>query len=166
MALLGVEAAIAALTEAQNQFIAKFAINVRKIAEHVHRGILDRHPVWSGESISAWHWTVDGSGGGGGSSIEKKSYTKAESEQFGHTGSMPLGSEPMRASATANVENEFSSMQISPDDPFHIYIMSNDNPRTEMLEYGEIPRTSRSRNPGGMIRITEAEIQSMIGLMI
>jgi hypothetical protein len=163
MPVLGIEAAIAALTAAQVEFIATFSVKVRQVVNQVHKGVLSRHPVWSGESISAWHWSSDGVGGGEGAAAEQK-YSKEQIATFGHTGGAALGSEPMRAQATAAVDAEVSNL-VNPADPFHEYVLSNDNPRTEMLEYGELPTSKRSRSPGGMIRITESEVQAMIGLL-
>lgn len=163
--LTGISQAIAALNAARDDFILKLSISVQRVISKVHEGVIGRHPVWSGESISAWHWGTDGVSGGGGSTKRTK-YSRAQREAFGHTGSLPVGSEPMRAQATSVVNAEHQSLKVSAKDPFHKYILANNHPRTEMLEYGELPTSARSRSPGGMIRITQSEVAAMIGTII
>lgn len=160
--LEGVDGAIAALKLAQKTFIDNFALKVRRVVELVHRGVLDRHPVWSGESIAAWRWYLDGAPKGSFKATEE-SFTETQRESFGHTGGMGLGGEPRRAAATAEVEGQLAILSMASKDPWHKYILSNSHPRTLQLEYGELPTTVRSRSPGGMVRITEAEVISMIG---
>lgn len=164
--LTGVARAIAILKKEQESFIMKFSISITKVLTKVHRGILDRHPVWSGESISAWHWGIGVGAGAGGGGRPDHEYTPHERERFGPTSSMPVGSEPMRAAATAGPEASFRALRVDPQNPFHTFVFSNNNIRTEQLEHGLLPKSSRSRSPAGMVRITQSEIEAMMSTIL
>jgi hypothetical protein len=116
----------------------------------VHEEVTSKTPVWTGESLRNWVWSMDAPN----SSAPKPALG---SMPPGPTNSMPLGSEPRRPVNQAAVDASFAAL--STRDPFRQYWFSNNSRNIEELEYGQLPTASRSRNPKGMVRVT---VQSLM----
>src|SRR4051812_12776529 len=90
---------IAALRLDGDQAVKEVHRLIKVAVEFVHEGVTMRTPVWSGELLRNWRWSMDSAGTAtilGPVSTDRKSY--------GRTSTMSLGTEPMRPASQASVD--------------------------------------------------------------
>lgn len=121
---------------------------VKSLVYYAHHHITDRTPVWSGQSVRNWVWSLD------------QAYTTTleaiDNGPTGQTSTMPLGSEPRRGPNQASSDATFEALSYS--NPFRAYWLSNNAPDIIKLEYGQLPTPTASRNSAGMLRVTVQEL--------
>lgn len=121
---------------------------VKRIVYYAHQNILERTPVWSGRAIRNWVWTMDAPNG--------TEFEPIENGPTGQTNEMPLGTEPRRAANAAASTATLEALKFT--NPFRQYWLSNNANDIIQLEYGLLPDPERSRQPGGMYRVTLQEL--------
>lgn len=146
----------AAKRRAYDQFDAHRAKIVMALTEKV----LSRTPVWEGETIVNWQWTV-----GQPSSTH---LTEIASGPPGHTndgagGPPPPSGEPRRAAnedvARASMIAALAAVRGKAVDLW----LTNNGEIAQLIEYGGAPTPGSSRQPAGVLRVAIAEI--MIGIL-
>lgn len=130
---------------------------IKVAVEFVHEGVTSRTPVWSGELLRNWRWSMDGTG-----SSTLLGPVETNRRLYGRTSAMALGTEPMRGASQAAVDATKAALSFEPG-RFHSYTLSNPHPDSEKAEYGSLPSSGTSRNPAGMVRITEQELIMRLG---
>lgn len=121
---------------------------VKELIHYAHYNITERTPVWSGQSLRNWVWSMD--------QASTTTLEAIDNGPPGPTNSMPLGSEPRRPPNQASSDATF--MALSYNNPFRNYILTNNAPDIIKLEYGQLPTAASSRSPAGMVRITVQEL--------
>ena len=121
---------------------------VKESVHYAHYQITSRTPVWSGQSVRNWVWSMD--------QAATATLDAIDNGPTGQTSKMPLGAEPRRgpneASSTATLE------ALSYTNPFRVYWLANNAPDIIKLEYGQLPTPTASRNSAGMVRVTVQEL--------
>ncbi len=121
---------------------------VKELVYHAHYNITERTPVWSGQSVRNWVWTID--------QPATATLDAIDNGPPGQTSKMPLGSEPRRGPNQASSDATFEAL--SYNNPFRSYWLANNAPEIIKLEFGQLPTPSASRNPAGMVRVTVQEL--------
>ena len=132
---------------AQTTFEQHRATLLRALNEQV----LARTPVWEGDTIANWRWSV---GAPTGEFVEPE-----DNGPPGSTGSMALGSEPRR-SVNEQQSRESLEAAISESRGKMVDIwLENNSEGAVPLEYGQWPTPDRTRTPaGGIVRIAVRNI--------
>jgi hypothetical protein len=133
--------------------IKKFANLVDMTTNAVHYSLMEKTPVFTGETVRNYIWTEGTPFGGLAKAIGN--------QPPGPTNSQPLGTETRRpaneVAATITLEN------LSFVNPFKKYFVTNNSPSVGGLELGKLPGNGkRSRSPNGMFLITEQVVNSKI----
>jgi len=125
-----------------------------RISWIVHERITERTPVWTGETLRNWQWSV-------GVAPEGVPQPAVGNEPTGRTNDMPLGMEPRRPANQMVADASYNAIDFS--NPFQKFIFSNNSPSIEGLEYGLYPLPPlNQRSPQGMVRLTFAEVSEML----
>lgn len=116
--------------------------------------ILERTPVWMGDTVANWRWSV-------GSPDETVERSPASGPP-GETNSMPLGVEPRRAASEAVAKRSMTAI-LSINTPEVLYL-TNATDSVLGIEYGFLPSAERSRVDGskGVVRLAIEEIENGI----
>lgn len=147
----------------EREFIARMNLHERLIQRNYSRrlerivhfcmeSVLARTPVFTGQTVRNWRWSMDAPHGGvlpalGGG-------------QPGETSQMPLGSEPRRG---PNEDDARATMKgLSFGRPYRRFWLVNNAPNVAALEAGLLPDADRSRAPQGMLGITLTELESRL----
>jgi hypothetical protein len=129
---------------------------VIKAVNFVHEGVTDRTAVHTGQSLRNWQWTQGTPYSG--------ELPDPGGVEPGQTSRMTIGSEPRRPAAQADSDASKDALDFK--NPFDVYYLTNNHKEIIELEYGRLPTPDRSRNPAGMVRITFAELETVIrGMM-
>lgn len=116
----------------------------RQFVIELNRRILALTPVWEGDSIANYVWSI-------GSPLLGH-VTPIGGVDPGHTNKMSLGQEPRRAANEAIVREKLASV-LAADLPADIYL-TNSAPEIVYLEYRLNPTPERTRvQQGGMVRL-------------
>jgi hypothetical protein len=124
---------------------AKFAANVEKLVHEIDDHIKALTPVYSGQSVRNYIWSV-----GEPSTIVHEAINNGPT---GFTSRMALGTEPRRADNEAAAAESISTLDFR--NPFGVIYLTNNSPVISGLELGIFPVASQSRSPNGMFKITE-----------
>lgn len=149
----GIRKANADLRRAEKKLIRRFRHRLELAAQYTHISVTDLTAVWSGKTLANWQWSVDSPS----RTILQPKGSKNRAD-YGQTGGMALGGEPMRAANQAVADASFRKLRIPAKDPFHNYILTNPWWVASLMEAGRAPDKTRART-SQMIRITR------IGLM-
>lgn len=113
--------------------------------------ILALTPVWEGEVIVNWNWSV-----GAPDFVHREPVETPEDP--GHTNSMPLGNEPRRA-ANSIAPRQSLLNALRTKEPLDIWLTNSSESAVD-LEYGLLPTPQRSRVDGaqGIVRLAIKEV--------
>ena len=140
------------LKDISPRYQKRVAERIVNIARFVHKGLIDRTPVWEGQTVRNYIMTIDS---GFSSKLEA-----IGSEPTGQTSKMGLGSEPRR------LENEAAALDsgsvLSVQNAFSKIYITNNSDNVSGLELGQLPDAGRSRSPNGMFAITLEEAISKL----
>lgn len=129
-----------------------------EILTFIHRKVTARTPVWSGEALANWKWTI-----GRASRDSTGAIPAPGTGDPGKTSKMALGTEPRRPAAQAVADenfNDFISRYRKSKNPFQPIYMTNLAEHADMLEDGLLQTPQTSRSPAGMLRITIEEAKA------
>lgn len=121
---------------------------VEGLVYHAHHSITSKTPVWSGQSLRNWVWSMD--------QPTNNTLEAIDNGPPGPTSTMPLGAEPRRGPNQASSDATLESLSFGK--PFRMYWLSNNAPDIVKLEYGQLPTPATSRNSAGMVRVTVQEL--------
>jgi hypothetical protein len=139
---------MAQLQKVMGYVIDEAAEYERQIVIQLNARILALTPVWEGDSIANYHWSVNS---------PLMDHREPEGTGYpGPTNSMPLGAEPRRAANEAFVREDLQKV-LAATLPADIYL-TNTAPDIINLEYGQNPSPQTTRAPHGMIRLAIAEV--------
>lgn len=114
--------------------------------------VLSRTPVYTGQTVRNWRWTMDAPSGG--------TLPAIGSGQPGQTSGMPLGGEPRRGPNQADAAATKDTLQLGR--PWRRFFLSNNAPNVAALEAGAAPDPQRSRAPNGMLGISLVELETFL----
>lgn len=143
--LKGLDKFLSGLAEAKVLPDELIRIKLNFALPFAHREITSKTPVWSGQALRNWVWTV-------GQPNSAPAAPALGTMPPGPTNSMPLGTEPRRPINQAAADASFA--KISTKNPYQQFWLSNNSPDILGLEYGELPTKTTSRSPRGMVRVT------------
>jgi len=144
---------------ASNKFFEKIprivlTKTLRAVTKVVHRSLLAKTPVYTGETVRNYILTMDSPHGG-------VVFPPIGIQDTGPTNSMSLGTEPRRAANEAASLATQGNLNLS--DPFKKIFISNASPAVAGLEMGLLPPPPlRSRSPQGMFAITLMEVSARL----
>jgi len=132
-----------------------FEKRVERIAGFIHKSLLAKTPVWQGETIANYQWSIDVP------KLGTVAYSTSPAET-GETNMMPLGVEPRRASNEAIANGSFAALQFRGSFGRVIYVTNNAD-QWGGLEAGDLPVAPlQSRSPLGMMGVTLQEVKSRL----
>jgi len=133
----------------------EFEERVRRIATHIHEGLLAKTPVWQGETIANYQWSIDVP------MATKVGFVSSPADP-GPTNTMPLGTEPRRAPNEAIANASFASISFKGSFGRVIYVTNNAE-QWGGLEAGGLPLAPlRQRSPQGMAGVVMQEVKSRL----
>lgn len=126
-----------------------------KIVMALTKKVLDRTPVWEGETIVNWQWSI----GTPTSSHVEEVRTPAKPGTTNHGGTpAPPSGEPRRAANEAVVyANMRRALEQSAGRIVDLWLVNNGS-IAGLVEYGGAPTPESSRQPAGMLRIAVREV--------
>lgn len=130
---------------------AKAVQTQREMMIYLTDRILALTPVWEGDSIVNWKWTVHAAHQG-------HIQARGQNIPTGHTNQMPLGSEPRRGINEEVVRQSLiDALHDLKGGPSDVYFSNNSETIVD-LEYGLLPTPERSRSPHGIVRLAIIEV--------
>ena len=130
----------------------KVATRIINAARFVHQSLIDKTPVWEGQTVRNYIMTLDVGYSGKIDPIGEGA--------TGQTSKMGLGDEPRRAE-NASAALETGSI-LTLDNAFSRILITNNSDNVAGLELGQLPDSGRSRSPNGMFAITLEELLSRL----
>ena len=133
------------VAQAYNRQIIKFAIMLNE-------RLLAKTPVWEGETLRNWRWTI-------GAPDLGPPIPAVGGTEPGHTNSMALGTEPRRAS---NEDAQRAGFAIflgeleASKEPVSVYL-TNTAKSAMGVELGLLPTPGQSRSPKGVLYLSVIE---------
>lgn len=129
-----------------------------RFAVELNKRILAKTPVWEGDTLRNWRWSID-----------RPSLVHTDPAEMpddpGHTAGAPLGSEARRPANTVLQMGEFAEfanrLAMRPK-PANIYL-TNVADSALGVEYGLLPTPERSRSPRGVLRLSVIETLAAMG---
>ncbi len=116
--------------------------------------ILARTPVWMGDTVANWRWSIG--------APDETVMPSPASGPPGETNSMPLGVEPRRAASEAVARRSMAAV-LRINTPEVLYL-TNAIDSVMGIEYGFLPSAERSRVDGskGVVRLAIEEVENGI----
>ena len=150
MIIGGLASLLADIDNSVEKVEREFGKTVKRTVEAVHESLISKTPVYTGETVRNYIWTM-------GVPYNGPALAAIGTDDPGHTSEMALGVEPRRpaneAAATATIR------LLAFSDPYTAYHVNNKSPAVAGLERGELPGNyKKSRSPQGMFLITEVLI--------
>jgi hypothetical protein len=130
------------------RFEKKIADRIVATAHFVHKSLIDKTPVWEGQTVRNYIMTI-GTGFSGRLEASGNGAT-------GKTSKLALGNEPRRAE-NANAALESGNV-LNSKNAFNKIFITNNSENVAGLERGELPDSARSRSPNGMFALTLEEV--------
>lgn len=141
----GIASAKKALAKSQRDLDKRLAIRVQFACEYIQASINPLTAVWMGTAVRNWIWMMDAPFMG---------VLKAKgSGDPGPTGSQALGQEKRRAANEAASDATFYKLKFRYKDPYHVYYLTNNDPKILEMEAGLVPTATRARTRD-MVKIT------------
>lgn len=132
---------------------ARATKNIAALIEDVDAHIKSLTPVWSGQAVRNYIWTVNTAYGGVLEAIDNG--------PTGPTNSMTLGTEPRRGINEDAAAQSLGSLNLGK--PFQTFILTNNSPDIEGLEFGRFPTPPlKSRSPNGMFGLVNTFVNAKI----
>ncbi len=131
--------------KSMDKFVTRFGRGMADLCDEIDDTIKGHTPVWSGKAVRNYQWSVGAPASG--------VLEPVDSGPPGPTNSMPLGAEPRRAANEAAARQSLEAIDFG--NPFQTFILTNNDPDIEGLEYGLLPTPDKSRSPNGMFGLTE-----------
>lgn len=154
MQFAGAEAEIQRLKEELREFERKAIMETQRAARVVMMELFGHTPVWEGTVIRNYVWTMGGGAAGG----EKPALGAGDP---GPTGSMPLGAEPRRGAneeaARGDMESVLGGMK-----RLTSLRVTNTAAHFDLVDNGSAPTSDRARNPGGVMKVSEANAKGSL----
>jgi len=133
---------LAGLSGARAKFDECFRLKVRNVCYTLQYEITSKTPVWSGQALANYQWSVD-------EPIEGEALPALGTGFPGHTNSMPLGIEPRRSENQEFTDESLAKIKF--DDPYRVFWLNNNDPTIGPLEEGAWPEPPlNQRSPNGM----------------
>lgn len=121
-----------------------FSTLVKTVVWTLHYEITALTPVWSGEALSNFRWSVGS---------PDRTAIFGVFKPIEPTNQLPLGTEQNRPAAQAQVD--FTVNRLNFSDPYRVFYMTNNDPTSVGLEFGELPKAPfRQRSPNGMVGLS------------
>lgn len=129
----------------------RFGYKVKAVIKDLHIGITSKTPVWSGETLANYHWSVG--------HPDPEVFPRQGTGVWEATNALPLGVESQRPINQAMAD--YSLNQLDYTNPYKKFWLNNNCPTIGPLEDGIWPEAPfRQRSPYGMFFITLNEVFS------
>lgn len=149
---------LAALKAFETQAHAGFHRSLTRFAIDMNELVLAKTPVWEGDTVRNWHWSLGGPSARHDDPVESPSDV---TDGGIPPSKMPLGSEPRRGSNEEAQREEFAEFLMElgfNDSPSSIWLTNTADTAID-LEYGRIGQKA----PQGMLRVSLAETLLAMG---
>lgn len=133
-------------------FAKRLSRGIEDVCHEIDETIKSHTPVHSGSAVRNYIWSV-----GAPSSVVHPAINNGPP---GPTNSMPLGSEPRRDVNEQAARETLLSMDFK--NPFQTFVLVNNDPDIDRLEYGLLPTPEKSRSPNGMFALTQNYISELV----
>ena len=132
---------------------ARFARNVKALVEDIDDHIKSLTPVYTGQAVRNYIWTVE--------TPHMGVFDAIDNGPTGRTNSMALGAEPRRGPNEDAAARSLSSLNFR--NPFQTFILTNNSPDIVGLELGILPGPPlESRSPNGMFGLVHSFVNAKI----
>lgn len=151
-ALTGIAAARRAAEREIAALEARMASNIRTLLQDADDQLKALTPVWSGQAVRNYIWTVD--------QPNHVTYEPIDNGDPGPTNSMPLGVEPRRGVNEAAASESLA--RVLGANPFSKFYCTNNSPDIQGLELGLLPGPPLKSRSHGMFGLTEAYLGAKV----
>ena len=133
---------------------AKFKKLVEGVTWSLHTEITWHTPVWSGEALASYIWSI-------GSPSSEGPLEPVDTGDPGPTNSMSIGEEPRRNANQQEADESYEKLTFA--NPYKVFYLNNNTPHIGGLEYGLLPEDPlRQRSPNGMFGLALALVEAKL----
>lgn len=150
MPITGGDAFIRDALRAVEEFKQECIETMKEGARVVTQELMDRTPVWSGDTVSRYSW--DGVSGG-----------RSDKPTPAPTGHLGLGAEPNRAGAESEALGAMEGVLGGYNDLNKSLTLTNSSDIWDLIDNGSAPTPELARNPGGVSVLGEQAAKAKLG---
>jgi hypothetical protein len=145
---------LSALSAEKGEWERKFSLKVRNVVYALHYEITSRTPVWSGQTLANYVWSVN-------VPYEGIPIEAPGTGPTGRTNSMALGVEPRRPESQEVADESLARLSFT--NPYRVYWLANNDPTVGPLEAGEWPEPPFvQRSPQGMFMVSVEYVLALL----